>query len=171
MQNPTKVAVDFGRMKTPPKVLAWLFCLCGIAAGAVMIGGLGGQQNKCGAARAGSPGWLQAAISGYFAPVPCDKFFQFPWFVSWYQLFMSLVVAVVLGMGSVHTWRYGVIGMLAPLFYLVTATANAFVYQERGVDQSSARAVLAGAILGAVSDSALIMLLGVRDEDEIKARE
>lgn len=87
-------------------------------------------------------------------------------YVTWYQIIFSLVVAFILAKGSVHAWRYGVIGLLAPLFYFNMATANAFMFQANNLTEyvSVARAVLAGAIISSISDASLIMLFGVREE-------
>ena len=43
--------------------------------------------------------------------------------ITGYQLLIILLVPVLLAAGVVHTWRYGIIGLLIPITYLLTITA------------------------------------------------
>lgn len=79
---------------------------------------------------------------------------------------MIVVVPVVLGIGAVHKWRYGALGLLLPLTYVLMETANAFYLLKLNIEsnQASARTVLAGAIIGSVANYFMIILLGVHQE-------
>lgn len=81
---------------------------------------------------------------------------------------MAIVVPIVLAMGAVHKWRYGVIGLLLPLTYLLMSTANSFFLQNKNLssEQAASRTMLAGSIIGAIANYFLIILFGVRDEKE-----
>ncbi|KAI8102033.1 hypothetical protein M9434_007093 [Picochlorum sp. BPE23] len=163
--------------RSPPRGIAFLFSTLGLAAGFILLGGIAASQNKCGATRQdflladGSTvvDYIDTLTQGYLSPGPCDTYFSFTWFITFYQIAIAIVAFVIVSSGGVNTWRYGMIGLLMPVFYLLMATANAFWYQMNNLSiyKGSARAVFAGAIIGAVSDVGLLMTLGVRDEGDL----
>lgn len=130
----------------------------------ILLGAISASQKNCGSASANS--LTVAGGASYFANVSCDKLYRLTWFTVWYQIAMIIVVPVVLAMGAVHKWRYGLIFLLVPITYLLMKTANAFYLQQTNIDseESASHAMLAGAILGSISNYVLIILLGVRDE-------
>eukprot|EP00889_Picochlorum_renovo_P005926 jgi/Picre1/32956/NNA_008283.t1 len=148
-----------------------------VCPGFILLGGIAASQNKCGATRQdflladGSTvvDYIDTLTQGYLSPGPCDTYFSFTWFITFYQIAIAIVAFVIVSSGGVNTWRYGMIGLLMPVFYLLMATANAFWYQMNNLSiyKGSARAVFAGAIIGAVSDVGLLMTLGVRDEGDL----
>jgi hypothetical protein len=87
-------------------------------------------------------------------------------FIVWYTIAMTIAVPVVLGMGAVHKWRVGLVGLLLPLTYVLMQTANAFFLQKQEIpaEKGASRTVFAGALIGAVACYMLVILLGVRDE-------
>lgn len=181
--------------KAPPALLAWASYFIMFAAAVTLLGSISASQRYCGRSSANS-----LTISGagaYFAPIPCDKFYRYTWWIVWYEIAMAVVVPIVLAQGKVHQWRYGLIGLLVPLTYLLMQTAyefptwicsflfpsacgnssvnfsclqpcrNAFFIQKLNLTQNRAasRAMLAGAIMGAIANYFLIILFGVRDEN------
>ena len=68
--------------------------------------------------------------------------------------------------------RYGLVGALAVLAYLLCQAANSFYLQRKLVpsEQAAPRTVLAGAIMGSIASFSLIILAGVRDESARPAR-
>lgn len=149
----------------PPLLVGWVLFLLAFSAGIIMLGGMSASQKFCG--RAGVSTNPLVFQAGYFANVPCPSLYSFAWYITWYQIVMSVVIAIVLSVGNVHIWRYGLVGLLAPLLYLMMATANSFLLASRNLTeyQGAARAVLAGAIIGCVADGGLLAVFGVRDED------
>ncbi|KAG7674883.1 hypothetical protein Ndes2526B_g07722 [Nannochloris sp. 'desiccata'] len=150
--------------RTPPLLLAWVTYALMFSSAFILLGAISASQRFCGSAAANS--LLNAGGASYFANVSCDKLYRLTWFTVWYQIAMIIVVPVVLAMGAVHKWRYGLIGLLVPVTYLLMETANAFFLQKLNIDSNKAasRAMLAGAILGCISNYVLIILFGVRDE-------
>lgn len=104
---------------------------------------------------------------GYLSPQPCDTYYSLTWYITFYQIVVSIIAAVLVGGGIVSSWRYGIIGLLMPLFYLTMATCNAYYYQMKTLDMNTKApaALFAGAVIASVSNAGLIMMLGIRDED------
>jgi hypothetical protein len=150
--------------RTPPLLLAWLTYVLMFSSAFILLGAISASQRFCGRAAANS--LTTAGGASYFANVSCDKLYRLTWFTVWYQIAMIIIVPVVLAMGAVHKWRYGLIGLLVPVTYLLMKTANAFYLQEENLDsnEASSRTMLAGAIIGSISNYVLIILFGVRDE-------
>jgi hypothetical protein len=150
--------------RTPPLLLAWVTYALMFSSAFILLGGISAAQRFCGRSSANS--LTTTGGASYFANVPCDKLYRLTWFTVWYQIAMIIIVPVVLGMGAVHKWRYGLVGLLLPITYLLMETANAFFLQKFTIDseQKTSRTMLAGAIIGCISNFVLIILLGVRDE-------
>ena len=150
--------------RTPPVLMAWLAYILMFSSAFILLGSISAAQRYCGRSSANS--LTVTGGSAYFANVSCDKLFRLTWFTVWYQIAMIIIVPVVLGMGAVHKWRYGVVGLLVPITYLLMETANAFFLQKFNIDseQATSQAMLAGAIIGAIANFVLIIVLGVRDE-------
>jgi hypothetical protein len=107
--------------KSPPALFAWFAWILILTSAFVLLGGISASQKYCGAASANA--LTTAGVAGYFAPVSCDKLYRFTWFTTWYQIVMMIIVPIVLAMGAVHRWRYGLIGLLLPITYLLMETA------------------------------------------------
>jgi hypothetical protein len=150
--------------RSPPLLLAWLAYALMFSSAFILLGAISASQRFCGRSAANS--LTVTGGSSYFANVSCDNLYRLTWFTVWYQIAMIIVVPVVLGMGAVHKWRYGLIGLLVPVTYLLMETANAFFLQKLNIDSEKAtsRTMLAGSIIGCLANYMLIILLGVRDE-------
>lgn len=107
--------------KSPPAIFAWFAWFLMFSSGAILLGGISASQRFCG--RSSADALTVSGGAGYFAPVPCDKLYRYTWFITWYQIFMVVVVPIVLGAGAVHRWRYGLIALLLPITYLLMGTA------------------------------------------------
>jgi hypothetical protein len=150
--------------RTPPLLLAWLSYVLMFSSAFILLGAISASQRFCG--RSSANAITVAGGSSYFAHVPCDKLYRLTWFIVWYQIAMIIIVPVVLLIGAVHKWRYGLIGLLLPLTYLLMETSNAFFLQKSNIDSENAtsRTMLAGSIIGCIANFMLVILLGVRDE-------
>ena len=152
--------------RSPPVIFAWLSYFLMFSSAIIMLGSISASQRYCG--RASANAITTGGGAGYFANVSCDKLYRLSWFVTWYQIAMAIILPLVLGMGAVHKWRYGLIGLLLPLLYLLMDTANSFFLQKLNLDSNKAasQAMLAGCIIAAIANFVLIILFGVRDEKE-----
>jgi hypothetical protein len=105
-------------------------------------------------------------------PTTTQNIMKFQWWITWYAIALALAVPAVLAAGAVHRWRYGLVGALAVLAYLLCQAANSFYLQQMLVpsEQAAPRTALAGAIMGAGAAFSLIILAGVRDESARPAR-
>jgi len=150
--------------------IAWLLIVTTFCGSLIILGGVSGSQNQCGETRrAMNQTLIEAAelSQGYLSPQDCDTYYSLTWYIIFYQIVMSTIAAVLVGRGIVSSWRYGIIGLLMPVFYLTMATCNAYYYQMKTLDMNtkSPTAVFAGAVITSVSNAGLIMMLGIRDED------
>jgi len=107
--------------RTPPAILAWASWLLAFSSFAILLGGISASQRFCGRSSADSVTISGAA--GYFANSGCSTFYRYTWFIVWYQWAMVIIVPIVLSMGAVHKWRYGIIALLLPVTYLLQNTA------------------------------------------------
>jgi hypothetical protein len=150
--------------RTPPLLLAWISYALMFSSAFILLGAISASQNYC--SRSSANSITVAGGSSYFAKVSCDKLYRLTWFTVWYQIAMSIAIPIVLAMGAVHKWRYGVIGLLVPVTYLLMETTNAFFLQKLNIDseRATSRAMLAGAIIACIANYVMIILLGVRDE-------
>ena len=149
----------------PARGWAWLSWLFSFSASFILLGGIIGAQNQC-KSLADDP--LSSRIDqrqgGYLSAAdPCSKYYSLTWWILVYQLIVALVACWLIASGRVHQWRYGLIGLLASTFYLMSSTANSFGYTR--TNSKSETAVFAGAIIGSVGNAGLIAVLGIRDED------
>lgn len=144
---------------------AWLSWVLSCSASFILLGGIIGAQSQC-VSLSDEPlsSRVEARQGGYLsAAEPCHIYYSLTWWILVYQLVVSLVASGLIASGQVHQWRYGLIGLLASLFYLLCSTANSFGYTR--VNSKSEKAVFAGAIIGSVGNAGLITVLGLRDED------
>jgi uncharacterized membrane protein YeiB len=151
----------------PARGWAWLSWLLAFSSGFILLGGIIGSQNQC-----SSPSQDFDTIAdtiflkqgGYLsAAEPCHIYYSLTWWITVYQIIIACVASGIISLGHVHRWRYGVIGLLSSLFYLLCSTANSFAYTR--TNSKSETAVFAGAIIGSVGNAGLMIVLGLRDED------
>jgi hypothetical protein len=156
-----------GHMKhtTPPRLYAWMCWFLLLVAFILLLVGVSGCQNKCGAANANAI-TLGGGMS-FFAPVSCDKFFRYTWWTTAYVFLLVVVIAVCLAGSQVHRWRYGVVGLVVVGTYLMMINANAYHFLYKVTDGSFSRyakTLLSGSIIGSVAGYGLVILLGIREE-------
>ena len=157
--------------RSPPLLFAWITYFLMFSSWVIILGGVSASQRYCGAASADAI--TAGGGAGYFAPVPCDHLYQFTWWITWYEFALVIIVPIILGLGKVHTWRYGLIGVILPATYLLMATANSFFTLRLNINNNRGgpRTVLAGSIIGSVANFFMIILLGIRDESPKSASE
>uniref|UniRef100_A0A1D1ZXF4 Uncharacterized protein n=1 Tax=Auxenochlorella protothecoides TaxID=3075 RepID=A0A1D1ZXF4_AUXPR len=154
-------------VKAPPLVLAWGSVFFLSVAWFLLLGGVGSLQSACG--DSGATSLLRAGSAGYLAPVTCNRFYSYVWWTVWYDFFAIILVAYLLATSRIHTLRYGAIGFLIPVTYLLMSTSDvAQALWHIGVSPSRAKVLLAGGIISSIFQVVLIVLLGIHDELAVK---
>eukprot|EP00887_Chlorella_sp_A99_P005657 scaffold1.g5657.t1 len=155
---------------------AWALSFCGWV---ILLSGVASMQKECGASPVNA--LTQAGPAGYLAPISCDKFFRYLWWI-WALLLTVLVIAAVgLATATINMFRPGggkwrgqrgaLVGLLAVTVTLLMDTANTFLYISdagfplvTGVMVTRARVTVAGAIISAVALFVMLILAGYYDE-------
>lgn len=125
-------------------------------------------QNDCGGAGTNRL-W---GGTGYFAPTSCSKFYRYPWWITFYTLFVLLLTLAFVAIRKVHAFRTALVGLLAVLTLLLMDSTNTFFGAKElaegqnisGASKARARVWMAGGIIGSFASFVLIMLLGIHDE-------
>jgi hypothetical protein len=130
------------------------------------------MQNSCGGSAANAPLPPGLGSVGYLAPVPCDRFFSFDWFILFWHFFVWCLVAIFLFSRRVHVARSMLTSLLAVAATLLMFTANTW-YRVDGVGgglngtfKARAQTAIAGGAISAAGNLMLIMVLGLHDEKE-----
>jgi hypothetical protein len=149
----------------PARGWAWLCWLLSWSASFILLGGIIGAQSQCvSLADAPISTRIDQRQGGYLSAAdPCHLYYSLTWWIMVYQTIVTTITSWFIASGRVHQWRYGLIGLLSSLFYLLSSTANSFGYTR--TNSKSETAVFAGAIIGSVGNAGLIAVLGLRDED------
>jgi Ca2+/Na+ antiporter len=79
-------------------------------------------QQQCG--RAGANSLTNVGGSAYLAPVTCDRFFSYDWFILFFHFFVWALVAFFLFSATVHTFRHGLVTLLAVAAVLLMFLTN-----------------------------------------------
>lgn len=143
--------------------LGWLLATCGFG---ILLGGVAAMQQACGSTPLGSTiTGYGGGSTGYLGPVDCDHLFQYTWWILFLHFFVWFLVLVYLIMNVVHKTRGALIGMLAVAAVLLMDTANTYLMFNyipgfTGKMASRTRATVAGAIVSAVADLFLILVIG-----------
>ncbi|KAL4433903.1 hypothetical protein ABPG75_000344 [Micractinium tetrahymenae] len=143
--------------------LGWLLATCGFG---ILLGGVASMQQACGGTPLGSTiTGYGGGSTGYLAPVDCAHLFQYTWWIVFLHFFVWFLVLVYLIMNVIHKTRGALIGMLAVASVLLMDTANTFLMFNyipgfTGKMASRTRATVAGAIVAAVADMLLILIIG-----------
>ena len=108
------------------------------------------------------------------APVSCDVFFSFDWFITFFQFFVWALVAIFLFSNQYHIARSMLTSLLSIASVLVMLTANTWyrAFDAGGnaggllssIFNSRAKVMFSGALIGAIANPTLIILLGVETE-------
>ena len=158
-----------GKGKMGLALPAWLLAFAGFA---ILLGGISAMQQACGGAAVNGPIPPGLGAVGYLAPVPCDRFFSFDWFILFWHFFVWLLVAIFLFSRKVHVARSMLTSLLAIAATLLMFQANTW-YRINGTGSglngnftARARTTFGGAIIAAIADLFLLLVLGLHDEDE-----
>ena len=125
----------------------------------ILLGGLSGMQSSCGGSDANF--LLSGGSAGYNAPVSCDTFFSYAWWIAFYNIAVWIVTAVTLA-GNLPRFRPGIIALLAISIMQSMETANNYLYYD--TLPTSSGAFVARAIIKSVALLLLVALIGARDE-------
>ncbi|KAL4852859.1 hypothetical protein ACK3TF_006065 [Chlorella vulgaris] len=144
---------------------AWLLSTCGFA---ILLGGVASMQNDC-SANINALTLGGVGTPGYLAPVSCGHFFQYTWWITFLHFFTWVMVLAYLVMDVIHKNRAALVGILAVAAVLLMDTANTYLQYNylpglTGTMLTRARVTVAGAIIAAVADLLLILLVGWHDD-------
>lgn len=129
------------------------------------------MQSACGAA--GPNNIALWGATNYMAPVNCNRFFSFDWFIVFFEGFVWLLLALFVLPRIVHKFRSGLIAFLAIATTLLMLACNTWVrvisYDDTisGTFVRRARVAFAGALVAAVANLILIFLIGLHDEKNL----
>jgi hypothetical protein len=113
---------------------------------------------------------LAAGAVGFLGPVTCSYFFAYTWWITWFLLLNLLLVLFLVSSNKLHTFRAGMLGLLALATMLVGDMANTyFAGKHLGLPSATrdrANTMLAGAIVASIGLYPMIALIGFVDEKE-----
>jgi len=148
---------------------AWLLSTAGFA---ILLAGVASMQSNCNTTSLNGLHLTSlggVGYPGYLAPVSCGHFFQYTWWITFLHFFAwCLVLAYALG-NLLHKTRAALVGILAVAAVLLMDTANTYLMYEYlpGVTSSMmkrVRVTIAGAIIAAIADLLLLLLIGFHDD-------
>ena len=153
---------------TGHSVLVYLPHFLALSSFGILLGAVAALQQRCGQAGANR---LFGATS-YLAAVSCDKLFSFDWWILFWQGFVVFVLFFFIVSRQLHKWRAGASGVLTVAALLLMFQTNTFYHIWSGtgipnVDSTfnkRAKVAFAGALVGAVADLLLIIMIGLHDE-------
>ncbi|KAL4441894.1 hypothetical protein ABPG77_003810 [Micractinium sp. CCAP 211/92] len=143
--------------------LGWLLSTCGFG---ILLGGVAAMQQACGGTPLGSTiENFGGGSTGYLGPVGCSHLFQYTWWIVFLHFFVWFLILMYLLMGVMHKTRGALIGILAVASVLLMDTANTYLMFNyiqgfSGTMASRIRTTVAGAIVAAVADMFLILVIG-----------
>lgn len=143
--------------------LAWLLATCGFG---VLLGGVTSMQSACGDTT------INQVTVGYLAPISCDHFFQYTWWITYLHWFVGVMVIFYLVTGVLSRTRISLVGLCAVAAVLLMDTANTYLYFNNvpgltSTMAASTKVTVAGAVVSAVADLLLMMLLGWTAEKDM----
>ncbi|KAL4439221.1 hypothetical protein ABPG77_004123 [Micractinium sp. CCAP 211/92] len=156
----------------PPPGVVWPLWILLFIGWVLLLSGVAALQQNCAGGNTSNP-ILGAGSAAYLSPVPCGKFYRFTWWITWYLFAIVILLAILTIATAFHTFRAGLLGLCAPLLILLMDTCNTFFYFNglnlSGTTKDRARVTLAGAIIATIALFALVLALGVFDEETGKA--
>jgi hypothetical protein len=130
------------------------------------------MQSRCGVA--GANNIIFWGATSYLAPVPCNRFFSFDWFILFFQGFVWLLLALFVLTRTVHKFRTGLTAFLAISSVLLMLQTNTWVrtitYEDSGLDNSFKRrayVAFSGALVSAIANLLMLLLMGWHDEKAV----
>lgn len=142
--------------------LTWLLMTGGFV---VLLAGVASMQKQCLSSGITSLGVRSS--TGYLgAPVSCSHYFQYTWWITALHFFVWALIAAYLLMGILHKTRVALVGLLAVATVLLMDTANTYLLLDYSTDAMGkrVRTTIAGAIICAIANMLLIMLIGFHDD-------
>ena len=144
--------------------MCWFLDFCGWV---ILLSGVSAMQQSCGASAADF--LLGGGSAGFNAAVPCDVFFEYTWWMTFYNLFLLILTAIVLSTNSLPTFRPGLVTLSAVGAMMSMIIANTYLYYNSlpttsGTFTARARVTVAGGIIKAIALLLMIGFTGARDE-------
>jgi len=111
---------------------------------------------------------LSGGSAGYNGAIPCDVFFSYAWWITFYNIFVWILAALTLIRG-LDRFRPGIIALLAISIMQSMETANTYLYYDTlrttsGTFEARAKVAAAGAIMKSIGQLLLVACIGVRNE-------
>lgn len=154
-----------GKTAASNKWMIWAAWLLSTAGFAILLGGVASMQASCDSS--GGLGLLRGGLATvhYLGPVSCSHILQYAWWITFLHFFAWLLVLAYLAMKVIHKSRTALVGILAIAAVLLMDTANTFLMVKYIPDISGTmgkrvRTAIAGAIIAAVADVLLILIIG-----------
>lgn len=132
----------------------------------ILLGGAASMQKACGDTALDSTiASFGGGSVGYLAPVECSHLFQYTWWIVYLHWFVWVLTLVVVLMNVVHKARIALVGLLAVASVLLMDTANTYLMLKYSPDmtgkmKSTTSTTITGAILSAIADLFLILVIG-----------
>ncbi|KAL4522896.1 hypothetical protein Ndes2437B_g00055 [Nannochloris sp. 'desiccata'] len=140
----------------------------------ILLGGVAAMQNACG-------NGIDNVVLGqthYLAPVACDRFYSFDWFITFFQGFVWLVLLPVILGRQIHKSRNMSNGLLIVASLLLIHMTNVWYHAWNGVGavpgfgqgvltnsyNRRAKVAFSGALIGAVANLLMMIFIGLHDE-------
>lgn len=143
--------------------LAWLLATCGFG---ILLAGVTSMQSNCGDTV------INQVTVGYLAPISCDHFFQYTWWITYLHWFVGVMVFTYLVSRVLNRTRIALVGLCAVAAVVLMDTANTYLYFNNvpgltSIMAASTKVTVAGAVVSAVADLLLMMLLGWTAEKDM----
>lgn len=153
-----------GKTAASNKWMIWAAWLLATAGFAILLAGVASMQSEC---KSRGLGLLTggAGTVHYLGPVGCAHILQYAWWITFLHFFAWLLVLAYLAMNVIHKSRIALVGILAVASVLLMDTANTFLMAKyipgfSGTMGKRLRTAIAGAIIAAVADMLLILIIG-----------
>ena len=146
---------------------AWGSICLDLMAWVLLLSGTSAMQASCGGTNVQSVGGL----AGYNAPISCDHFFGYTWWITFYNLGFVLAAIGTMATGNMSRFRPGLIGLGAIAAMQAMVCANTFLsLNQLNIDSETfktrARVTVAGAVIKAIATLLFLIFAGMRDEKD-----
>eukprot|EP00889_Picochlorum_renovo_P005927 jgi/Picre1/32957/NNA_008284.t1 len=146
---------------------AWGSICLDLMAWVLLLSGTSAMQASCGGTNVQSVGGL----AGYNAPISCDHFFGYTWWITFYNLGFVLAAIGTMATGNVSRFRPGLIGLGAIAAMQAMVCANTFLsLNQLNIDSETfktrARVTLLVAVIKSIATLLFLIFAGMRDEKD-----